>query len=197
MKHTIKTILLFLLFGGCLVGVLRADEVMQKEYQIKTALIYNFLKFIDWPEVEDDEGSNDSSFLTVGLYASEEIYKVCRSIEGKKVKDRKIRIQKVFAEDLEFENSDIWKTIDVLFLTESSLEEEEIKTSKVLGLVKGRSILTISEVPKFIEEGGIINFVRDDNHVKFEINLDAAKEARLEIKTSLLKLAKTVVQKKK
>lgn len=179
--------------------VLNANDSQQKEYQIKTALIYNFLKFIEWPEetFTDEAESGKTSYLTIGLLSDKELYKICKSIEGKKVKNQTIRIQRVFAEDLEAGKPALYKSIDVLYLTRPRATEDWVNLKKVMNGMEDRSILTISETKDFINVGGMINFMLDGNHVNFEINLDAAKQSGLEIKTSLLKLAKKVVQKSK
>jgi len=54
-------------------------------------------------------------------------------------------------------------------------------------------VLTIGESPEFIGLGGIINFVLEDEKVRFEINVAAADKAQLKIRSQLLRLAKKVV----
>jgi hypothetical protein len=55
-------------------------------------------------------------------------------------------------------------------------------------------ILTVGETEHFIETGGIINFLMEDNKVRFEINDVAAKKSKLKISSQLLRLAKRVVE---
>jgi hypothetical protein len=58
--------------------------------------------------------------------------------------------------------------------------------------VRGKSILTVGETEMFTRQGGIINFITVDNKVRYEINLDAARRADLDISSKLLRLAKIV-----
>ena len=73
----------------------------------------------------------------------------------------------------------------ILFVSGS----EQVDTAKILRLLDGASVLTVGEVEQFAERGGIINFKTEDNKIRFEINPDAAKRAKLELSSQLLKLA--------
>jgi hypothetical protein len=66
----------------------------------------------------------------------------------------------------------------------------------ILNLVKNRNILTVGETPGMLEVNGIINFLLEENKVRFEINLNAARESKLAIRSQLLRLAKTVIEDK-
>jgi hypothetical protein len=55
-------------------------------------------------------------------------------------------------------------------------------------------ILTIGDAPGFARRGGIINFMLEDNKVRFEVNVEAAKHAVLNISSRLLALAKITTQ---
>jgi hypothetical protein len=45
----------------------------------------------------------------------------------------------------------------------------------------------------FLESGGIINFVMEDEKIRFEINNKAAKLTKLDIRSRLLRLAKRTI----
>ena len=55
--------------------------------------------------------------------------------------------------------------------------------------VKGRSILTVSEIEGFAKRGGIIRFITENNKIRFRINFEAAKAANLIISSKLLKMS--------
>ena len=69
--------------------------------------------------------------------------------------------------------------------------------NKVTKRLNGRAVLTIGEQDKFLEKGGIVNFVREKKKIRFEINLNVAEQARLQIRAKLVRLAKRVIKKKK
>lgn len=198
-----KLLILSLMLGVAPEASLRAEPAPSNEYKIKAALIYNFLKFTDWPEkpvnpedVDLNRDSGQSRELVLGLYGSDEIYKTCLTLGGKTVKNRKIRIKRLQEKDFKDKDLKALKEVDVLYLSNTWYLKMRLDLKKLLASLKHRSILTIGETKGFLESGGIINFMKEANHIHFEINLDAAKNAKLHIKTSVLKLAKRVLQRK-
>ena len=62
--------------------------------------------------------------------------------------------------------------------------------------LENSNVLTIGETEDFLEGGGMIRFLMEGKKLHFEINLEATQQARLRIDTTILKLAKRVIQKK-
>jgi hypothetical protein len=54
-------------------------------------------------------------------------------------------------------------------------------------------VLTVGETAGFLDAGGMIDFLLEDNKVRFEVNLEAAELADLKIGSRLLVLAERVV----
>ena len=61
--------------------------------------------------------------------------------------------------------------------------------------LEGHSVLTVSDMEGFAQQGGVINLVIRNQRLGFEINEDAAQRANLKISSKLLKLAKVVKDK--
>jgi hypothetical protein len=80
------------------------------------------------------------------------------------------------------------KDCHILFVSAS----EAARISDAIRATKSMPVLTISEVPGFANRGGIINLTLEDSKVRFEVNVDAAKAADLNISSRLLALAKIV-----
>jgi hypothetical protein len=78
-------------------------------------------------------------------------------------------------------------TCHLLFVSAS--EQENI--SEVLRAIKWGGVLTVSEASQFIEKGGNIQFLFQDNKVRFVINVTSAERAGLKMSSQLLKLAAT------
>ncbi len=71
----------------------------------------------------------------------------------------------------------------------------ELPTSSVgawLDVVAKSGVLTVGEIPDFIEMGGMIGLVSVSGRYRFDINLGMARQADLRISTYVLKLARTV-----
>ncbi len=64
--------------------------------------------------------------------------------------------------------------------------------AKILEILQGAHVLTVGETDRFAQSGGMINFVLEENRVRFEINVEAADRAGLKISSKLLELAHVV-----
>jgi Holliday junction resolvasome RuvABC DNA-binding subunit len=73
-----------------------------------------------------------------------------------------------------------------------SSEQKNLK--EIIDLLKDHSVLTVADMQGFLESGGIVNFVIEENKVGFEINIAAAEHAKLKIRSQLLRLAKRIVE---
>ena len=104
-------------------------------------------------------------------------------LEGKKVNGRGFVVRRLKS------INDV-KECHILFVSSSEMAHP----GEAIHLAKGTPILTIGEIPGFARHGGIINLTLEDNKVRFEVNVDAAKEADLNISSRLLALAKIIQQ---
>ena len=80
------------------------------------------------------------------------------------------------------------KTCHLVFISRS--EKDQI--AQVLTSLSAAGVVTVSEMDRFAERGGIINFYLENKKVRFEINADAAQRKGLKINSQLLKRAKIV-----
>jgi len=76
----------------------------------------------------------------------------------------------------------------VLFISAS----EAGSMAAILARLKGRSILTVTDAGAASEQGGIIRFVTENNHIRLRIDVRAAKAAGLEVSSKLLRAAEIV-----
>jgi hypothetical protein len=203
MRKTVSILTVAVVLIGMAVFAAAAapDSEQVREYSIKAAFIYNFIKFVDWPSDADqqsEEADDDTEPITIGIIGENPFGKAFEAVVKKKVKDKKLVIKELacFKEDIEAENEDAYEhekalqSCHVLFVCplERKCREEIIKK------VKANCVLTIGETDGFLETGGIIEFVMHENKVQFEINLVAAQEAGLKIRSQLLRLAKRVIK---
>jgi hypothetical protein len=77
----------------------------------------------------------------------------------------------------------------VLFI--GAAEKKSLRA--ILLSAKGNSLLSVGESEHFLQEGGMIGFLLEENKIRFEVNLEAAQNAKLRISSRLLALAKSVI----
>lgn len=146
----------------------------QGQYRrLQSIFIYNFTKQIKWPEE-----SKKANFV-IGVLGNSPLEAELRDMgRRKRIDQRPIRIEQYEAV------SDIG-TPNILFIPES-------KTSALPAVnreLNGAHTLTISEKAGAAQKGCIINFVLDNNRLKFELNTSLAKKHGLEITSYLKSLA--------
>ncbi len=177
-----------------------ADTAQSREYQIKAAFLYNFIKFVDWPE-EKTADSNEP--ITIGIIGKDPFGDAFEPIKNKPVKGKKVIVRRFKSlEELkksgEGNKSDKHPQIEairkchLLFICRSDKNNLE----EIIDLVKDYSILTVADTQGFLEANGIINFVMEEKKVSFEVNVTAAKRAKLKIRSQLLRLATRILEEK-
>ena len=69
------------------------------------------------------------------------------------------------------------------------LPDELAARRAVLQSIESSPILTVSDAPRFLDEGGIVQLKLVDNRVRFAIDATAARRAGLRLSAQLLRLA--------
>ncbi|HVV01736.1 MAG TPA: YfiR family protein [Verrucomicrobiae bacterium] len=157
-------------------GGVAARESQPSEYAVKAAFLFNFIKFVEWPEKSLPE---KTSTILIGVYGHNSFYKdLEQTIQNKKIDEHPVSLQEVDTP------ADAAKC-QLVFIGAT----EKSHVAEVIGALKGKSILTVGETDGFIEAGGMINFVREGPKIRFQINNDAATAAGLQISAKLLMLA--------
>jgi hypothetical protein len=175
MRRTITTSLLGVAMLVC--ACAHAENAAQgpSEYQVKAAFLYNFVKFVDWPDTPAaQEGPIEICVLGKDPFGGA----LERVVEGKTVNGRPLvilRVKEVAAA----------RSCQVLFVSAS----EAGRVSEITQAVHAWSVLTVSEIDRFSERGGIITFLMEGQRVRFRINPKMAASAGLKISSKLLQLA--------
>jgi hypothetical protein len=154
------------------------EPVTGSEYEVKLGFIYNFIRFATWPADTFDSASDT---LTLCLASDNAASNVIYKLHGKSVKDRKLKV-------IAYQDDASLRQSHVLFFA----TQDRVLIQKVLDQTKGRSILTVGEIDGFIRMGGIINFFKEHNRLRFQVNIDAARRNALKISSQLLGSAKII-----
>jgi hypothetical protein len=200
MKKVYILIILFLLSASSLLAQNQDDSSQSREYKIKAAFLYNFIKFVDWPK---EKAVTEDESVVIGIIGKNPFGDAFEPVKNKKVKGNNtvIKYFKGYKELKEIEkdnNSEYEKIVEelrncyLLFICSS----EKNNLVDILNLVRNHGVLTVGETPGMLEVNGIINFLLEENKVRFEINLNNARESELVIRSQLLRLAKNVIENK-
>jgi uncharacterized protein DUF4154 len=160
------------------------DSSNSSEYLIKAGFIFNFAKFVDWPPTTF---AQPDSPIVIGILGTDPFGAIIDQIvQDKKIGGRGFVVKRLkWGTDLK----DL-KECKILFVGAS----ERVHIDELVQIVRGLPILTVGETPGFAEHGGVIRFVLEDNRVRFEVNVEAARQAGLTISSRLLTLARIIQQ---
>jgi hypothetical protein len=78
----------------------------------------------------------------------------------------------------------------ILFVGRSEREQ----ASKLLAAVRDRPVLTVGDSSRFMEQGGMIEFLLQDRRVRFDVNLPSAQRSKLRVSSNLLRVARKVLE---
>ncbi len=149
------------------------------EYQVKAAFLYNFAKFVEWPQQAFNNPAEPISICIFGKNPFGQI--LDDTVRGKAVEGRAFVILKV---------SDFRQTGACKILFIGSSERKSIRL--LLAQVKTSGILTVGETEGFAVEGGVVEFTSGEGKVRVDINVQAAEQGHLRISSKLLSLARIV-----
>lgn len=144
------------------------------EYDVKAAFLYNFGKFIEWP---DGAFASANAPLLIGVYGDNPFgNRLAIVVRGKTINGHPVVARQVSFNEL--------KSCQILFICRS--EQKNMKD--ILAALGGSGVLTVTEEMNS-QSGIMINFIVQDDRIRFEINNTAAEKVGLKISSKLLILA--------
>ncbi len=156
-----------------------AQPDIASESQIKAAFLYKFCHYVEWPDGTFPSGTSPLRLGVVGSRGNfEELQKIA---DGLTVNGRTVEVH--FVESFSAVNG-----IHLLFLARN----QRFRTNDFLEFTDGLPIVTVTESPAGFRAGSVINFVVEQERVRFDINLIAAHEHGLRLSAQLLKVARQV-----
>ncbi len=149
------------------------DSVRLAEQDIKAGLLYNFLRYTEWPQAREA--------VVVCVYGRDPFSGRLTPMSGRTVNQQPIRIRFIDAQ------SEI-DGCSMLFVN----AEERADWPGLRTYLARRNVLTVSDYEGFARTGGMIEFTRANNRVGVRVNPGAAQAANLVIQDRLLRLASIV-----
>ena len=169
----------FLLLACLSVANFCLAESVSREEKIKASYVFNFIRFIQWPEellVQKQEPINVCVINRRG-----DFIKAFQPVVGKKVNGHRLELQKIKIED---------EVSQCHLVYIDKYEKNKIK--RFLESQKNQRILTISDIDTFCKQGGMIGIVNKKGKIRVEINLQVARQAGFHISSNLLEVASIV-----
>ena len=176
-RRAAKVLLLFVPLALCSVGPGDADK--DTTAIVQASYIYNIAKLVEWK----DPALKNGNFI-IGVLGSANLYQeLIKKYSTKTIGKQAIEVRRLLP-TAELEQCHI------LFVAKS-----EINLMPAIYKNTGKKeTLLITEYPDALEDGAVVNFVRADNTLKYEISVVNGKKHKLEIGNTLVNLAYHAVQ---
>lgn len=155
-------------------GIARKMEMPPPEYQLKSAFIYKFATFIDWP-------ANIGKTLMLCTAVPNDVMPYFNSLAGKRVGEMTLAVRQLRPDD---------SAAGCRILFVSGVENGNF--DNWLSEIGEAKVLTIAESNGWLKKGVVMRLVLQDNRVTFDVNLEAARGENIEIDSRLLRLARKV-----
>lgn len=159
-------------------GDLTANDA-NLEFKIKAGYLYNFTKFITWPEIK-------SPTFNLCILGNDPFGAAINPIEKKTAFNRTIKIVRL-AEEKFLSNSTSAIDCQILYLGNSS--NAKILLERIQSYPKQPGTLIVGDSEESIANGEMINFVNRDGKIKLQIDLHSVKQSELKISAKLLEIA--------
>jgi hypothetical protein len=166
------------IFLAILIAQASLAQTPQVEYQIKATFLFNFAKYVEWPNQAFPHP--DSPFM-ICLAGDPFEGAVEQTVAGERLDGRPFIVKHIVL-------GDNVRECHMLYIAAS----EARRSGEMIGAVRNLPILTVGEPEDFINTGGMIRFTENAHRIRFQINPDAAERASLKVSSRLLRLADIV-----
>lgn len=147
------------------------------EGDLKAAFVYNFAKFVEWPA---ELQGGPLWLCTVG--GGDSLILALPKLVGKQVQGRELALRPSTG------RGDALRGCHVVILAES----EGHRATEVARAAVAAGALSVSTLPDFVDQGGMVGLLTQDNRIQFEVNPDAAQAGRLKLAAQFVKLARNI-----
>jgi hypothetical protein len=174
LARIIATLLWLLFAASSALGQAKAGE-----YQVKAAYLYNFGRFVEWPSKLTT--ANTGSFTICILGEDPFGPALDTTLAGETIGNQKVAARRI---------SSLQESVDCQILFISSSEAKRL--NKIIEVLGNSAVLTVSDIPQFLQRRGMIQLLMEGNRIRFEVNLAATQRAGLTLSSELLKVATAV-----
>jgi len=173
MRRAVLAVIAALLFAA----PARAQENLQLfEQEIEAGLLYNFIKYIEWPPERAARPD-----VVVCLLGGDPFNGHLQPMAGRTVNQRSIEVRSLSGPQ------DIG-ACSLLYVHAS----EKPNWPQLQRRLAGRDVLTVSDIDAFAESGGMIEFTKVNDRIGVKFNIDAITAAHLTVQSRLMRLASTI-----
>lgn len=167
------------LVAVCVAAGFASAQNRMSEFDVKAAYLFNFGKFVRF--TAPDAGINRQNFDICIVGVDSFGHTLDELTVNEQLDGRPVRV-------LRLKTASEASGCGIAYISPS----EGSRVRNDLEALRGQPVLTVSDADNFLQNGGMIQFMLQAKHVRFAVNLDAVKNARLSLSSELLRVALTV-----
>jgi hypothetical protein len=171
---------LIVLLSCSSVLLLAQERARVDSRKVEAAFLRNFAHYITWPVEAFADPQEPWRICVLGTDPFGDVLE--QTFEGRTEQGRSFTI-------LRTQNTAGLQQCQIVYV---GFKVSAYRRAALIDL-KGRPVLTVSNAPGFLQEGGIIRFEVGD-YVKLSVNLDHARAASLSIQTKVLEVSSAVIE---
>jgi len=172
--QSVRAALVYLLLAGSIA----LGQQRPSEYQVEAAYLYNFGRFVEWPA----KGATQNGSFTICVLGEDPFGQALdATLAGETIGNQKVTARRISSAQMSAD-------CQILFISSS----EANRLNKIIEALDKIAVLTVSDIPQFSQRQGMIQFVLEENRIRFEVNLTATQRAGLTLSSELLKVATAV-----
>jgi hypothetical protein len=162
----------------------RAGAPSPREIDVKAVYLLRFAEYVDWPP---DSFASRNSPIVIGVLGDRAMREALDGVvQGEQVRDRAFTVRPLSqVEDA--------RNCHIVFVGQAESESLD----RLITRLRNAPVLTVSDLDRFLDRGGMIRFVNEGGKIRLHINLDAARASRLALSSRLLRVADAVRETRK
>lgn len=157
-------------------GDARAQTSGPSQYDVQAVYLFDFARFVRWPPAAEHEA------LTICI-AGPQVYTdtLTKLVAGEQIESRPLAVRSIRSPDEE-------PGCNILFIGSA----EKLHIDGLLAATVDKPVLTVSDMPGFLDRGGMVQFLMIDRRVRFSVDLRPVARSGISLNSELLKVAVNV-----
>jgi hypothetical protein len=143
--------------------------------EVKADVLLNLSRYIEWPE---GVFMRTNSPILFGIYGNTALVNDLKKLaQGRRINGREVIVRQY--------NWPIEPNCQLLYIADT----EKPRLANILRKVQHSTVLTVSELPDFTTQGGMVQLIMKDRKAHFAVNVGAATNVHLKVSARLLNVA--------
>jgi len=173
----LRFLLFALLLSSFISPVFAASSEVR--HQVRAQFIYNFINYVEWP---DDAFETPSSSMKICLYGDVPFSSYLLSFSGSLIGERALTF--IISKAL----GDVAMGCHILYVG----DDRRAELPTFWDQIKFVYVLSLGEQEGFSDNGGVVNIMRTQDKLEFDVNISNAMANGLFLDSDLLSLARVI-----